>query len=209
MTRRFRLRDWNRRHAYYVPDSTVQGLRRAVTSCLRVHPVLRSMIVDHGEDLPLYVVLRPNHRWFDLAISDEYEVDSPDDLNTFRLNDDEKDYAITPGPLCKIMIVYVRNTNGAGLIYFCHLSTLDALSFSLWHEDIDIALRTGKPPNSHADFKSFAERKYKAGPVTAAPSGHPSVLLNSFEVQIHNGLMSTEPQESRMNDKPLTPTLLA
>ncbi|KAL8732812.1 MAG: hypothetical protein Q9181_003814 [Wetmoreana brouardii] len=161
MTRRFRLRAWNRRHAYYVPDSTVSDLRRAVTSCLRLHPVFRSMIVDHGKDLPLYVVLRPNHRWFELAISDDYEVDSPEDLSTFRLNDDEKDYAITPGPLFRIMIVYVRNTNSAGLIYSCHHSTFDALSFSIWHEDVDIALRTGETPNSHVDFKSFAKRKYE------------------------------------------------
>ncbi|KAI4242222.1 MAG: hypothetical protein LQ352_007274, partial [Teloschistes flavicans] len=160
MTRRSRLRNWNRRHAYHAPGSSVQDLRRAATVCLKIHPTFRSLIVGHGTKLPLYVVLRPSNRWCNLAVSEGHTVEAPEDLKTYRLNDDDLDYAICPGPLLRLMIIHIRSTNGAGIIYSCHHSTFDALSLSIWHEDVDIALRTGKSPKSHADFKPFAERKF-------------------------------------------------
>ncbi|KAI4193082.1 MAG: hypothetical protein LQ350_008477 [Teloschistes chrysophthalmus] len=160
MTRRSRLRNWNRRHAFYAPDLTVQDMRRAVTDCLKLHPTFRSLIVGHETELPLYVVLRPGNRWYNLAISEGHTVETPEDLPKYRLDDDELDYAICPGPLFRMMIVHVRSTNSAGIIYSCHHSTFDALSMSMWYEDVDVALRTGKPPKPHADFKPFAERKF-------------------------------------------------
>ncbi|KAL8717189.1 MAG: hypothetical protein Q9225_005551 [Loekoesia sp. 1 TL-2023] len=160
MTRRFHLRSSNRRHAYFFPGTSVDTLAWAIQTCLAIHPMFRSMIVHHGQDLPLYVLFRPNERWFNAAISKSYEVENAQDLSTFHLDDDDIDYAIFPGPLFKAIVVHIRNENSAGLIYIGHHSVFDALSISIWHEDLDIAIRTGRPPRGHANFKSFAEKKY-------------------------------------------------
>ncbi|KAL9578555.1 MAG: hypothetical protein Q9212_005641 [Teloschistes hypoglaucus] len=143
MTRRSRLRNWNRRHAFHAPDSTFQDMRRAVTDCLKLYPTFRSMIVGYGTELPLYVVLRPGEDWYNLAISEGHAVETPEDLPNYRLDDDEFDYAMCPGPLFRMMI-----------------TTFDALCMYLWYEDVDIALRTSKPPKPHADFKAFADKKF-------------------------------------------------
>ncbi|KAI4249806.1 MAG: hypothetical protein L6R40_000595 [Gallowayella cf. fulva] len=161
MTRRTRLRNWNRRHAYHVPGASVEELQRVVTTCLEYHPTFRSMILDHGKEQPLYIILRPNHRWQQLVISRGYQVENPEDLKTLHFEDDSIDYAAPPGPLFKIMIVAVRSTNAAGLIFPCHHTSFDALSMAIWFEDLDMALRTRKPPRAHADFKHFAEMKYR------------------------------------------------
>ncbi|KAL8769576.1 MAG: hypothetical protein Q9209_004508 [Squamulea sp. 1 TL-2023] len=162
-TRRTRLRNWNRRHAYHVPGASVDDLHWAVTTCLELHPTFRSMILDHGEAQPLYVVIRPSSRWHRLAIIKDHnlEVNNPEDLITFHFEDDNIDYAIPPGPLLKILLVHIRNRNAAGLIISCHHSTFDALSMSTFFEDLDTALYTRRPPKPHAEFKRFAESKYR------------------------------------------------
>ncbi|KAL8811629.1 MAG: hypothetical protein Q9200_001657 [Gallowayella weberi] len=161
LTRPLRLWSFNRRHTFHVPDASVEDLRWAVTICLHLHPILRSMIYDHGKKQPLYIILRSNHRWQQLAISEGHEVDNPDDLKTLHFNDNTRTYATPPGPLFKIMIVAVRSTNAAGLIFTGHHSTFDASSLALWFEDLDIALRTHRPPKAHADFKLFAKSRYR------------------------------------------------
>ncbi|KAL8735417.1 MAG: hypothetical protein Q9166_000963 [cf. Caloplaca sp. 2 TL-2023] len=160
MTRRTRLRNWNQRHAYHVPNASTDDVRWAVTTCLELYPLFRSMILDHGKEQPLYIILRPSDRWQRIALSEGHSVDNPSDLSTYRLNDDSIDYAAPPGPLFKIMIVSIRNTNSAGLISSCHHSVFDALSMWTWFEDVDIALRTRRQPKSHADFVPFAEKRY-------------------------------------------------
>ncbi|KAI4266221.1 MAG: hypothetical protein L6R38_008876 [Xanthoria sp. 2 TBL-2021] len=159
MTRRTRLRNWNRRHAYHVPDTTTAGLRWAVATCLGLHPTFRSLILDHGQAQPLYVILRPHDRWYRLAISEGHAVETPEDLKALHFDSDSIDHAIPPGPLFKFLLVDVRNTKGTGLIICGHHSTFDALSMGLFFEDLDTALRTQKAPKPHASFKEFADRK--------------------------------------------------
>ncbi|KAI4156334.1 MAG: hypothetical protein L6R39_001119, partial [Caloplaca ligustica] len=160
MSRPFHLRSWNRQHAYHAPNVNTDVLRWAVKSCLEVHPLFRSLIVDAGKELPLYVVCRPTDCWFSLAISEGYTVDKAEDLRSFHLDDDVVDFAIPPGPLFKALIVRIRDSDSSGVIYFGHHSNFDALSHSLFNEDLDTALRTLTPPRAHADFKPFAEKKY-------------------------------------------------
>ncbi len=161
MTRRTRLRNWNRRHAYHVAGTTTAGLRWAITTCLGVHPTFRSLILDHGQAQPLYIVLRPHDPWYRLAISEGHAVETPEDLKTLHFDSDSTDYAIPPGPLFKFLLVDVRSTNGAGLIVSCHHSIFDALAMGLFFEDLDTAVRTQQAPEPHASFKHFAERKYQ------------------------------------------------
>ncbi|KAL8668912.1 MAG: hypothetical protein Q9168_006479, partial [Polycauliona sp. 1 TL-2023] len=161
MTRRTRLRNWNRRHAYHVPNATTADLHWAVTTCLELHPTYRSMILDHGEAQPLYVVLRSCDRLHQLAISGGHTVEKVEDLKTLYFDSDSIDFATTPGPLFKFLLVDVSSTKGAGLIILCHHSTFDALAMGLLFEDLDTALRTRRTPKTHASFKEFADRKFR------------------------------------------------
>ncbi|KAI4128769.1 MAG: hypothetical protein LQ338_002564 [Usnochroma carphineum] len=160
MTRRFHLRSSDRRHAYHAPNTSVKILRWAIGECLEVHSILRAMIVDYGEELPLYVVFRPNERWVNLAVLEGFEVDNPEDLSTLHLDDDEVDYAICPGPLFKVLVVHIRNTNSSGFVYVGHHSAFDAVSLSLFHEDLSTALRIRQTPKPRAAFETFGRMKY-------------------------------------------------
>ncbi|KAL8867062.1 MAG: hypothetical protein Q9174_005905 [Haloplaca sp. 1 TL-2023] len=160
MTRRTRLRNWNRRHAYLAPNASIADLHRAITMCLQVHPILRSMILAHGEALPLYVVVRSSDRWHQLAISTGHTVDIAEDLKTIHFESDDLDFAIPPGPLFRFMLFNIRNEDSAGLVISCHHSTFDALSMGLFFEDLDMALSMRRQPKPHASFKQFADRKY-------------------------------------------------
>ncbi|KAI4168688.1 MAG: hypothetical protein LQ343_006191 [Gyalolechia ehrenbergii] len=146
MTRPFRLRAWNHRHAYFAPDTSIATMKWAVEVCLKVHPIFRSMIIDYGTSLPLYVVFRPKNHWFNIAVFEGHEVDSAEELSTLHIDNDRIDYASVPGPLLKVIIVRIRNSDSAGLIYFGHHSAFDAISMSIWHEDLDNALRTRREP---------------------------------------------------------------
>ncbi|KAL8804138.1 MAG: hypothetical protein Q9182_002772 [Xanthomendoza sp. 2 TL-2023] len=161
VTHQTRRWSFNRRHTYHVPNASVEDLQWAVMICLELHPILRSMIYNHGKEQPLYIILRPNHRWQQVAISQGYEVDNPEDLKRLQFNDNDRVYATPPGPLFKIMIVAVRSTDAAGLIFTGHHSTYDASSLAMWFEDLDTALRTHRPPKAHADFKLFAKSRYR------------------------------------------------
>ncbi|KAL8783246.1 MAG: hypothetical protein Q9213_004758 [Squamulea squamosa] len=184
MTGRTRLRNWNRRHAFHVPGASVDDLYWAVTTCLELHPTFRSMILDHGEAKPVYVVIRPSNRWHRLAITKDHnlEVNNPEDLMTFYFEDDDIDHAIPPGPLFKILLVQIRNKNAAGLIIFGHHSTFDALSMSTFFEDLDIALHTRKPPKPHAEFKRFAESMYR---YLESPNANTAVAIHVERLKGH------------------------
>ncbi|KAL8825140.1 MAG: hypothetical protein Q9170_007915, partial [Blastenia crenularia] len=160
MARPFRLRTWNRRHACFAQNSDATTLRWAVEACLEVHPILRSVIIDYDKDLPLYAVFRPNEHWYNMVVSEGYEVSDPQELRTLRFDEDSIDYATVSGPLLKFMIVQIRDTKSSGLLYFGHHSVFDALSMSIWLEDLDTALRKTQKPKRHVDFKAFAQRKY-------------------------------------------------
>ncbi|KAL8950727.1 MAG: hypothetical protein Q9222_003246, partial [Ikaeria aurantiellina] len=151
MTRRTRLRNWNRRHAYHVRHGhSMEDVQRAITACLQQHPTLRSMILDHGTSFPLYIILRPSPHYLSLAITTHHEIAQPEDLPTYLLNSNDYDYAIPPGPLFRIMLVRILTTNTIGIIYSAHHTTFDAISLSLFTSDLDTALATrGRPPPAH------------------------------------------------------------
>ncbi|KAI4174443.1 MAG: hypothetical protein LQ346_008233, partial [Caloplaca aetnensis] len=189
MTRGFHLRSWNRRHAYHIPDIKPETLRWALELCLEVHPMFRSLIYtpsmlrsgrhDHGNEQALYITVRPNASVFTAAISEGHTVDKPSDLSAYHLDDDSLDHVNPPGLLFKFLIVQVRSTSSAGLVYFGHHSVFDALSMSLFNSDLDSTLRTREPPKPRAAFKPFAEKRFlcrNSPNATAALAFHVSRL---------------------------------
>ncbi|KAL8896219.1 MAG: hypothetical protein Q9207_007812, partial [Kuettlingeria erythrocarpa] len=183
MTRSFHLRSWNRRHAYHTADIKPETVRWALGLCLEVHPMFRSLIYipshDHGSEQPLHITLRPNSSVLAALISEGHTIENPSDVSTYRIDDDSIDYARPPGLLFKFLIVHVRSTSSAGLIYFGHHSVFDALSISLFNADLDSILRTREPPEPRAAIKPFAEKKFlcrNSPNATAALAFHVSRL---------------------------------
>ena len=154
--RKHRLRSWNHRQAYVTAGADVRQLRRAVEACLRNHPLLRTMAVNSNGKRPLYVVMKPNSNWHKIAIGEGFEVDKPEELRTLRK---DTDYVAYPGPLFRMMLVNIKGTGTAGIVYYGNHSVFDALSISLWLEDLDAALHSENAlPAPHADFRVFARR---------------------------------------------------
>ncbi|KAL8708367.1 MAG: hypothetical protein Q9220_006747 [cf. Caloplaca sp. 1 TL-2023] len=163
MTRPLRLRSWNRRHAYHIPTGhSIADVLAAIVACLSHHPTLRSMILDHGEPFPLYVILRPTHAYLSLAITTSHECASADELPTYLLNDDNTyDYAAPPGPMFRIMLVSIKDTDSVGVIYSAHHATFDAISLSMFTADLDTALATrAATPPAHTSYKPWIDSHY-------------------------------------------------
>lgn len=115
MLRRLRPQSWNHRHAYATSQTNSHELRVALEVCLKYPPMLRSVGVQlvggvqessqahetmesttvkpsYGGDLltngtSVYVIVWPSKRWFDLSITEDFEVEKPEELATLVFND--------------------------------------------------------------------------------------------------------------------------
>ena len=160
--RPFRLRTWNHPQIYTSPRTTVGRLRQAVEICLSNQPLLRTMASHYDDQITLYLIMRPTKRWFEVAITEGHQVEELEDLTSWGL-DTDLDFAAFPGPLFRIMIVQIKNTDTVGLIYHGNHAVFDALSIPLWLEDLDTALRSKKSvPQPRADFNMYARIYYES-----------------------------------------------
>ena len=164
MLRALRPQSWNHRFGFVVSQSSASQVRCALESCLRRHPMFRSMAIDRkdGASSKLYVVIRSSPRWFAAMLDDKGYVDTEDEFMDYQLNDSELDFASMPGPLFKVAIIHIRSTKTIGLIFRAHHSVYDASSMLLWLEDLDLTLRKNESLElEHVNFKTFAEMNFR------------------------------------------------
>lgn len=85
----------------------------------------------------LYVTVRPFKEWFDQLITEIPAVDNEQELKTFDLLDYGYSHASLPGPMYRADLVHVRETDKIAIIMSMNHSAFDAMSHSLFYEDLD------------------------------------------------------------------------
>lgn len=118
-----------------MPQANCKELKAALEACLEHHLMLRTVGVQlddgirrdstviialndtsitpsQGKDLltssiTIHVIIRPTKRWFDLSITEDLEVETPEELATLALNDPVLDFGAYPDPFVRFIIAKV------------------------------------------------------------------------------------------------------
>ena len=153
-----RLRSWSLRFAIIAKSADANKLQNCFKLVVARHALLRAVAFRSDPETLVHLAMRPNESWFKVALTGGYAVETPEDLLTFKMNDDKLDHAAAPGPLFRAMVVHVQSTGTAGLVYNGQHSILDALTMQSFMEDLDVCLEHGvghlpqRPP-----YKLFAD----------------------------------------------------
>jgi hypothetical protein len=130
----------NHRHAWICSNTSISELRTALERALAHHRMFRTMALYSDSETPLHITVRPCQTWFSHCITLLPAISSPELLSAAAYNDPNLDYACFPGPLFRAILVPINNSNDTGLIYQAQHSLFDAISFTLFIEDLDTLL---------------------------------------------------------------------
>jgi hypothetical protein len=151
----------NHRHAWLCSNTSISELQAALEGALTHHSMFRTMGLYFDSETSLHVTVRPSQIWFSHCITLLPAICSPELLGGVAYNDPHLDYACFPGPLFRAILVPITNSNDAGLIYQAQHSLFDAISLTLFIEDLDGLL---SKPNTvlkpHVPYKAWADHYY-------------------------------------------------
>ena len=106
--------------------------------------IFRAISVSFDKDLRLYVVLRSESPWYGLAVTSHADVENPEDMSRINPPKELASVLAAPGPLVRIIMARVKNTNTAGYAVIANHAVLDAISVGEWREDVE-RLLVGRP----------------------------------------------------------------
>ncbi|KAK4612094.1 Acyl-CoA ligase sidI [Fulvia fulva] len=159
LLRRLRAQSWNHRHAWVATKASAKQLRSALETALTHQPMLRTMAAQPEGSPPLHYIVRPSETWFNAVITEVDAVENAEDLRTLCLNDPKLDFAASPGPLFQAIIVPIKGTGTAGLVYQAQHSCFDGLSIPNLREDLKTILSEGQNASiaPRTPYKVFAD----------------------------------------------------
>ncbi|KAF2718485.1 acetyl-CoA synthetase-like protein [Polychaeton citri CBS 116435] len=137
-----------------------ERLEAAIKETLPLHPTMRPMVVEIGEELPLLVSIRGNDRWWKASMTTGWEVEKKEDLINLLLDHPELDAAAAPGPLFRTHIAKIKEDGTAGLILVMSHAINDMSMTKLWLDDMLVSLSGEGKLIDHASFKDYAEAYY-------------------------------------------------
>lgn len=135
------LRSGRFRVAFTCPNATRNQLRTALERTLSNHDILRTLAVRHGSLHHSHVIIRPSSRWFELAITNAESVGDLEDLRTLELSRREhENITSSTVPLFHITVSFVESQGSAAFIVYGNHSVFDAISISMFQEDLQSLL---------------------------------------------------------------------
>jgi acyl carrier protein len=102
--------------------------------CLRSHPILRTIMINPGNDKPFHVVIKPSIRLFHYMIEERIVQDNEE---ARLLVADDKGSAFSPLLMVQARIINVRSTNTTYLSFTYNHVVFDLMSINPFHADID------------------------------------------------------------------------
>ncbi|PWY79228.1 acetyl-CoA synthetase-like protein [Aspergillus heteromorphus CBS 117.55] len=161
-----------------------QRLRSALEAALAVNPLLLSFIVIdetfHVADRALYVTIHPTRKILDQCIIDYGVLESMEDVYRIKRRWPEEYIISMPGPLCRFLIAFVKETNSTVLIMRISHTIMDATYHDIFAEDLDRALG-GQTLEPHIPFKAWADTFYH---MQYSPTAQPALDYHAGQMQV-------------------------
>lgn len=114
------------------------------TEKLTHHAFLRSMAMvldkETVPDLPLNIIVRPNKKWFSKTIVQLPNIEKATDLATLEYGNPELEHVCFPGPLFRCALVFIEETQCAGILYSISHSLFDGVSLQMFLDDLEATL---------------------------------------------------------------------
>ncbi|KAF8857135.1 acetyl-CoA synthetase-like protein [Acephala macrosclerotiorum] len=151
----------NHRHAFVCNGSSVVHVQKALENTLAHHAMLRTMAMYFDSHTSVHIAVRPSKQWFSQCILHLPPVKKADDLAELVYGDINLDHACFPGPMMRFVIVYVEETNCAGIVYMAQHSVFDGVSLPLFLDDFDAMLSDPTTKiKPHVPYKAWADSYY-------------------------------------------------
>lgn len=154
-----------------------------------------------SKDEYLHVVIRPGQKLFNLIFEDGGSVKTRNDLREQIPIYPNNTSCQRPGPLAKIRLFSIEDTDTGGAILATHHTIVDAFMVQLLCDDLEKCLASADQPlRQHVDFKLWSDSYYslRTSPeAAAAVEWHASRLrsLPSLEATIWPGMPPQEVTE--------------
>lgn len=156
-----RPQTYNHRHAFLCPGSSITQVRTALESALKHHSILRTMAFYFDDETPLHITVRPSNKWYESCITVVPNIKTCAELSTLVYNDPKLDFACFPGPMFRMVLTHVEDSNCAGLVYQAQHSVFDGISLTIFLDDLDALLKNPKEDiKPHIPFKAWADNYY-------------------------------------------------
>lgn len=148
----------NFRATVAMKSADVGKLVAALQVAFKHHAMTRSFELPGVREATMRVIMRPNARWFNYAITDIGSVDNIEGL-TKQLQDGAHFDSITdPYPALQFKVAHLRTSNTAGLIWSAEHSAFDGLSLYSFLEDLDALLADPRiSRKAHIPYKLWAD----------------------------------------------------
>lgn len=161
LTRR-RDQSFNHHHTFATDEVNTQDLRAALERAFDSQPMMRALAVHLADETPLHVVMRPSRKWYDCAITNVGEAQSPEDLSRLAQEDPKLNFAAAPGPLYRILVASIASTGGSAFVGIAQHSCFDGLSLVNFIEDVKAELSGPSTTNLAAPvpYKLWADKYF-------------------------------------------------
>lgn len=136
MAKNLRPQSWNHRHVYIANKASTDVVIHALRQIVISYPILRSFVVE-VDGTPSYVTIAPSARLLDCMVTTHTAVRNKQEFLSLLWNDDERDFASAPGPMCRMVVAGVEEGNTAGFLLCISHSVFDIFSVTQWLLDFE------------------------------------------------------------------------
>lgn len=93
--------------------------------------------MTYDDETPLLITVRPSQSLFSKTILQLPNIEKVEDLATLKYGDPELDHVTCPGLMLRCIVVYIEETQCAGIIYFISHALFDGASLIMFLDDLE------------------------------------------------------------------------
>ena len=166
---------------YLTKVSHKHQLRSIIASSLKAWPTFRSLCAEYDPETYLWVVLKDDDKFLDIAISEHPDVENPTELATLSITPRHNVGQFPDSLLFHAVVANVRSTGTAGFVMLANHTAFDLVSMTHWRRDLELLLQ-GEPVVQRPTFKLFADTYY------LYQNSLPAQQSTAFHLRLLNGV---------------------
>lgn len=150
---------YSHQFTYVTKISHKHQLRSIIASSLKAWPTFRSLPAEYDPATYLWVVLKHNRRFLDIAISEHPDVENVTELAKLSILPRHILGQFPDSLLFHAVVANVKSTGTAGFVMLANHIAYDLLTLSHWRHNLELLLRS-EPDIPRSPFKLFADTYY-------------------------------------------------